>query len=755
MTSVTSRRTLDAAAVAVAFTAALAFLLPVPSSAAPAGRSEPVTLKHTAPKTAVRDVEFVLRANIAAQEGVFLPTLFYRSANDTRYYSLPMLPVPGSIDIYVASVPAIFVTKDIEYYLEAYDRQLRGPGRVGSPAEPLTVRIVEATVPPSQVVVRSEPSAAEVVLDGETVGQTPWLGVVPVGMHELLLKKQGFLEVVSTLEVPENRDLEIVRSLPPEAERALFAVSSDPMGASVSIDGQPLGDTPLIGPNPEGKYTLTVQKPGHARAERTLIFTRDRSVETSFSLVKLPPEPALAITTDPPGADVSVDGQALGKTPFIGVVPAGDHVVTLALDGRRITQAQILMPEERDLDLRFAMVEDTVERAAVLAVSSYPAGATITVDGVELEEKTPYIGALAPGAHEVKLALDGFQTYERTIEMAETNDVELTIGLVALPPPPGPSKVVIDTEQPDVAIRVDGRDIGDAPATIELDAGDHVAVAKKEGFRTLEEHFTVNQGESLKMRLALSAVEKGVEQPLLSVRTGQEGATVTVDGQVMEQKTPFSQAFAPGKHTLVVTREGFKTREETFELPDDRAFELRYAFVLEPLRRTVQIESAAEALRPRQTTPIVDADEVRSGDKIGQRIAGATDVFGLGGNAGLLARPVAKEKNVLGPVILAGSGVVIATVGALFVVKSKGTAAEIADPGLEFDRDAIVARHDREITAGVGLMGAGVAFTAAGVVWAIVSNSPGDAPSGSGSDIESVDLVPLDGGAMLSVGGRF
>lgn len=739
----------------VAFAAMFAGLLPLLSSAAPKGRSAPVTLRHAPPQSAVRDVELVLRATIAAKEGVFLPTLFYRTAGDTRYYSLPMLPVPGSIDIYVASVPAIFVSQSLEYYLEAYDRQLNGPGRVGSPEAPLSVNVVDASVPPSQVVVRSEPSAAEVLINGEVVGETPWLGVMQPGLHELLIRKPGFLEVVSTLEVPENRDLEIVRSLPPEAERALFAVSSDPMGASVSIDGQPLGDTPLIGPNPDGKHTLTVRKPGHARAERTLIFTRDRSVETSFSLVKLPPEPALAITTDPPGAEVSVDGTALGKTPFIGVVPAGDHTVTMVLDGRRIIQAQILMPEERDLDLRFAMVENTVDRAPVLAVSSEPAGATVFVDGVELEQKTPYIGTLEPGTHHVRISHEGYHDYERTIEMPDSNDIEFTIGLVALPPPPGPSQVVIDTEQPDVAITVDGKQIGQTPATIELEAGEHVAVAKKDGFRTLEEHFAVAQGESMRMRLALSAVEKGVEEPLLSVRTEPEGAVVSIDGQVMEQRSPFSLALAPGKHTLTVAREGFKTREETFELPDDRAFELRYAFVLEPTRRTVQIESAAQALEPKATTPIVDPSEVRSGDQIGQRIAGSTNVFEFGGNAGLLTRPVAKERNILGPAILAGSGVVIAGVGALFIVQTKTSAAEIADPGLEFDREAIVKRHDREITAGIGLVGAGVALTAAGAIWGIVSNSPDGASAGSGSDIDSVDLVPLDGGAMLSVGGRF
>src|SRR5690606_15867373 len=110
---------------------------------------------------------------------------------------------------------------------------------------------------------------------------------------------------------------------------------------------------------------------------------------------------------------VVVDGQKLGTTPFIGVVPPGEHSVLLTLEGRRPSQAQILMPEDRDLDLRFALADD-MDREPVIAVSSDPSGATISIDGVELAQKTPYIGLLPAGPHKVMLALDGHHAYERT-----------------------------------------------------------------------------------------------------------------------------------------------------------------------------------------------------------------------------------------------------------------------------------------------------------------------------------------------------
>lgn len=734
-----------------------------------AARPAPVTLKHSPPPEAVRDAELVLRATIVAAEGVYLPTLFYRTVGDTRYYSLPMLPVPGSIDIYAASVPGLFVNKDLEYYLESYDKQLAGPGRIGDPKKPLFVKVVAPSVPPSQVVVRSDPSGAEVVLDGESMGETPWGGIVDAGRHELLLKKEGFLEVVSTILVPENRDLELVRSLPRKAERALFAVSSDPTGATVRIDGQLLGETPLIAPSPEGEHTLSLEKPGHARAERTLAFSRDRSIETNFALVKLPPEPALAITTVPAGARVIVDGQPLGTTPFLGVVPAGEHTVMLSLDGRRTAQAQIVMPEDRDLDLRFALADATLQREPLIAVNSEPAGARIFIDGAELPQTTPYLGKLAPGPHRIRLEADKHEPYERTITMPEGNDVEVTLALVPLPPPPGPSRVVIETEQPDVVLTVDGKAQGKAPVTLSLDAGDHVAVARKEGFRAVEERFRVTQGEAMKFKLALSPMEKGVDLPLLSVRTEPEGATLILDGQVVQQKAPFSRALPPGRHTLKVTKEGFKPREETFDLPDDRAFELRYAFALEPIRRTVQLESATEALKVKPSGPVIDLRDVRSGAQAASQMSPSSstppDVFGA---ASQTRPPVEKLVYVpagtrLPPLVLAGTGVVLAGVGGLFALSSMSNAQEMADTALAEDRLAIVRRHDRAVIAGVGLAGVGVVMAAVGAVWAARPQAPppGAVPveavnsSAGGEGISSVGLTALESGGLLSIGGRF
>lgn len=739
----------------------------------------PVTLRHTSVESTERDRELVLRANIIAPAGAYLPTLYYRPVGESRYYSLPMLPVPGSINIYAASVPGIFVTKDIEYYLESYDTQLRGPGRAGEQKKPILVKVIDPVIPPSQVVIRSDPTEAEVFIDGKPQGKTPWLGVLAAGTHELILKKQGSLEAVSTLEVPENRDLEILRALPEAAQQAQFAVSSDPIGAIVKIDGQVLGETPLIAPSPDGEHTLSVEKQGYARAERTMLFSKDRSIETSFNMQRLPPEPALAVTSEPPGAVVVVDDKELGKTPFLGVVPTGEHTLVLKLEGRRTAQAQILMPEDRDLDLRFTLEEAKAKHEPVISINSDPVGATIFIDGKEIAEKTPYLGLLSPGNHTVKLSSAKYLPYERKIVMPETHDIEITLALVPEPPKPGPAKVTIDSDPAGVEVTVDGKVAGKSPVTVELAAGNHVAVAKADGFRNLEERFKVAQGETVKFKLALKALEKGVEDPLLSVRSEPDAAQLTVDGKVVgvtKGTEPLSIALKPGKHKLLVSRDGFKPREETFDLPADKTFELRYAFTLEPLRKSVQLQSAAEAKKAQPATPIVDTTQIQSANNPApakpKAAAPATPAASSGGGtptandlkakAPPATRVVYAQPNVrLPPLVLAGAGVVLTGVGALFAISSMTTASNLTDPTIEVAaRESIKKRHTTEVQATVGLTGLGVLMAAVGAVWASLPYGPDDEElpaEGSGGELPAVGvgLAPTAGGAAMSVAGQF
>lgn len=708
---------------------------------APTDTSGAVVLKHSAPDVAERGRELVLRTVVQARPMPYLPTLYYRLQGQTRFYSLPLHPVPGSVNLWAASIPGIFVTEDIEYFLESYDTQLRGPGRVGSQEKPVRIKVIDPVVPPSQVTVRSDPPDAALQIGERQVGTTPWRGPLAPGTHEVLVSKKGYLDAASTLDVAPGRDIDLRLSLLPAAESAQFAVMSEPAGAKVFIDGQPLGLTPLVALSPEGKYRLVIEKPGYATAQRSILFSRDRSVEISFVMEKLPPEPALAVTTDPSGASVRLNGEVLGVTPFIGVIPSGEHSLMLELDGHRTAEAQILMPEDRDLDLRFALEEAKGAREPLLSVASDPAGATVRIDGEEVGV-TPYLAIHEPGEHRVRLDFPGFVPYERRVIVPDAHDLEVSLALIPEPLPPGPAKVAVVTEPPGAAISVNGEPAGQSPVNVQLDAGAHVVVATREGFRTLEDRFSVSQGESMQMRLQLTPLPAdGPLEPLLSVVTEPEGAVVAVNGKPVGQ-TPVSLNLAPGAHQMVVALEGYQMREELFEMPEDRAFELRYSLNLKPLRRTVTLASAAEQQREqkaRASAPIVEPETIKS--------AGAPPPVPAVSEvplSPLLTQPESPWRT--GPLVLGGLGLAAFGGSAAFALRAMSTGTLISEPDV-VNRTELRARQGEEIGISLGLAGAGIGLTAAGLIWAATTDS--------GKDKPKVSVSPGAGGGVVGVSGSF
>lgn len=83
---------------------------------------------------AVQGQGVVIDAEITDAEGVFEPKLFFRGIGETKYLSLGMVPVQGSL--YRAEIPGTSVTGPMEYFVEAYDGQGNGPARSAPQTRP-------------------------------------------------------------------------------------------------------------------------------------------------------------------------------------------------------------------------------------------------------------------------------------------------------------------------------------------------------------------------------------------------------------------------------------------------------------------------------------------------------------------------------------------------------------------------------------------------------------------------------------------
>jgi hypothetical protein len=203
--------------------------------------------------------------------------------------------------------------------------------------------------------------------------------------------------------------------------------------------------------------------------------------------------------------------------------------------------------------------------------------------------QTPYIQELAPGEHTVKLTKEGFTPFEKKLVMPRERDIELTLALV---PKPGPSRVSFDSDPTGAELTIDGKKVGKTPYEGELKPGDHSVSARASGRRRVEEKFTIAQGQSVKMKMLLPELKAEMTAPQISVVSDPPGATITLDG-VEVGKAPWSAPSTAGDHVVALSAPGYKPREEKFNLPNDREFELRINWILEPVRRSVTVASAA------------------------------------------------------------------------------------------------------------------------------------------------------------------
>jgi hypothetical protein len=109
-------------------------------------------------------------------------------------------------------------------------------------------------------------------------------------------------------------------------------ITSEPAGAKVSIGGKALGVTPLANVSLPCTGTLIFDRVRYARVEKPVALTAGQPGNLSAQLARA--EAMLNIVSTPPGASVTVNGQAAGKAPVQVKVPAFTKAaVSVSLNG--------------------------------------------------------------------------------------------------------------------------------------------------------------------------------------------------------------------------------------------------------------------------------------------------------------------------------------------------------------------------------------------------------------------------------------
>jgi len=377
------------------------------------------------------------------------------------------------------------------------------------------------------------------------------------GEYPLRLSNEGFYEERVTLQVGEQAAQDFpfeLRELPGIVTILATGAAGPLSGAVVTLDGQELGRTPLremeIAP---GEYELRVQSERYLAATQ-VIAVPGRSASSEFVVALDPAWAEISFSTNPPGAEILLDGQLLGVTPYTAEILEGEHELTLKLSSYKAWQQEIAVNAGRSEQL--PTVE--LERAdGLVFIRSQPSGANVTINGA-FSGQTPVEVTLPPGRpHEITLFRSGFNQASRRIETLPDQEQDIMVALV-----PITSVVRIITEPAAAELYVDGEFKGEANQTLELMAASQIIEIRREGYVPYTGSFTSRPGLEQELRVTLKSLEAARLEAIRPVIT-------TVAGQTLNLQYP-------GQFTMGASRRepGRRANEDLREVRLERPFYL-------------------------------------------------------------------------------------------------------------------------------------------------------------------------------------
>src|SRR5262249_18579400 len=142
----------------------------------------------------------------------------------------------------------------------------------------------------------------------------------------------------------------------------------------------------------------------------------------------------------------------------------------------------------------------TLEATALgLHIVSHPEGADVFINGDKQSGQTPLTIPLAPNTYNLVVRMQGYEPYTQTVTVKENVQTQLDIELKAKGAHVAWAQVDSNPEGAD--IWVDGVPTGrQSPARVEITAGIHTIVLRKEGYQVSRRSVELTEGGTVSVR---------------------------------------------------------------------------------------------------------------------------------------------------------------------------------------------------------------------------------------------------------------
>ena len=166
---------------------------------------------------------------------------------------------------------------------------------------------------------------ADIYVNDKLVGKTNWTGPLGAGTYIFEARKEGHKTTRCSEDISTKTPTRSITLEAPTPINGILDINTTPAKASVKIDGNEVGETPIILNLLVGKHYVTISKSGYRSETKNITIKEGVPEKLTINLEKAS---AVAqnsdtsdirvktITSSPSKADVYIDGTLIGKTPI-------------------------------------------------------------------------------------------------------------------------------------------------------------------------------------------------------------------------------------------------------------------------------------------------------------------------------------------------------------------------------------------------------------------------------------------------------
>ncbi len=334
-----------------------------------------------------------------------------------------------------------------------------------------TVTTVVANEIESQwLIITSDPSGADVFINDEPAGVTPYQNLLPVGKYNYRLQKTLYLNSAGVVELVSGGQKQKINAKLEPNFGTIDVTSSPERGASVLLDGVETGKTSpcTFERLPVGEHTLTVSLEMYATATQKVAVKA--GPPQSVNIVMRPAFAEVAVKSTPKG-DIYINNALKGTGEWRGRLISGIYNFEARLDKHisATEQRTVVIGQPLELTLQ------PIPRTGSLNVMSNPIEATIRISGKDYGTTPNTIKNLLIGDYTVELSLPGYATAFEKVNITEgaTSTINATLQ--------NGREVTISSTPAGVDLYVDDKWVGTTPYKGSLTFGAHKLSISKEG----------------------------------------------------------------------------------------------------------------------------------------------------------------------------------------------------------------------------------------------------------------------------------